>query len=183
MSWLVDNANALYVLLAIIAAGLVVAWRFNQRVKFLGLAVIPLLLIGVIYLLTRFVVSDSKQLELNVDAMRKAVVAGNVDDLFTHVSKDFRYKGIDRELMYAGAKLKMAEHKVNDIAIRSFRVEQVSRADRFAKASFLMRAGAEQDILLRIETDFVLENDQWLLKTMRFYLPQGGDEIDLPGLR
>ena len=67
MSWLVDNANGLYVWLAVVAAGLVVAWRFNQRVKFLGLAAIPVLLIGLIFLLTRFFVSDSKQLETTLD--------------------------------------------------------------------------------------------------------------------
>jgi hypothetical protein len=183
MSWLVDNANALYILGLIIAAALVVTWRFNQRAKFLGLAVIPLLVMGLIFLLTRFVISDSKQLEINVHAMADAVVAGKVDELFKHVSKDFRYKHFDRELLYAAAKLNVAEHRVRGIAIRSFRVEEVSRANRFAKTSFLMRAEAEKEILFRVETDFVLENDQWLLKTMRVYPPQGGDEIDLPGLR
>ena len=33
MDWLVDSANAFYILFVVIAAGLVVAWRFNQRVK------------------------------------------------------------------------------------------------------------------------------------------------------
>jgi hypothetical protein len=185
MSWLVDNANALYVLSAIMSASLIVAWRFNQRVKFLGLAVIPLLVIGLIFLLTLVVVSDSKQLEMNVNAMAEAVVAGKVDDVFKHVSKDFRWKGIDRELMYAGVKKSIEGHKINGVRISSFRIEEVSRATKLAKTSFLVTAKADSEIMFRTEADFVLEGDEWKLKTMRFYRPVGGQdqEIDLPGLR
>ena len=78
MSWLVDNANSLYILLGAIAAGFVVGWKLNARVKFLGYAAGILVLMGVIWALTLFVVSDSKQLEKNVHAMADAVVSATV---------------------------------------------------------------------------------------------------------
>lgn len=185
MSWLVDNANALYILGAIAAAAFVVAWRFNQRVKTLALALVPLAVMGLLFLLSRLFISDSKQLELNVSAMADAVMAGNVDELFTHVAKDFRYKGIDRDMMYAAVQKSIAAHEVKSVRISSFRVEKLSRAERAATASFLVKAEADSEILFRAETDFVLEGEQWKLKTMRFYRPIGGadEEIDLPGLR
>ena len=139
---------------------------------------------ALIFLLSHFVVTDSKQLELNVNAMRDAVVAGNVDELFTHVSKDFRYKGIDRDLMYAAVKRAMGDHRVNGVRISSFHVDEVSRANKFARTSFLLTADADKEIMLRTEADFVLEGEQWKLQTMRFYRPIGGmnEEIELPGL-
>lgn len=186
MSWLVDNANALYVLLVIVAAGLVVAWRFNQRVKFLGLAVFPLLLIGVVLLLTVFVVSDSKQLEMNVNAMADAVVAGNVDDLFKHIAKDFNYKGMTREMLYEAARNSIQKNQIREVRITNFRPE-VSRSEKTAKTRFHVSAwatGAEQPKMFVTEADFVLDGEQWKLKTMRFYPPIGNQdqEIGIPGL-
>ena len=185
MSWLVDNSINLYILLGIIAAGFVVAWKFNRRVKFLGYAAGVIILMCLVWLLTLFVVSDSKQLEMNAHAMADAVVAGSVDDLFKHISKDFRWKGIDREMMYEGVKRSIAAHKVTRVNITSFRVEELSRAKSFARTSFLVSANAEGDILFRTEADFGLEGEQWKLKTLRFYRAIGGQdqEIELPGLR
>ena len=186
MSWFVDNATTLYILLGIIAAGCVVAWRLNQRVKFLGYAAIAVVLIGGVWLLAHFGTSDNKQLETNVRAMADAVQAGDVDELFKHVSKDFRWKGIDRDLMYAGVKRQITAQKITHVGISSFRVENSSRADQYAKTSFLVSANAVGDqIMFRVEGDFRLESEQWKLTTLRFYRAIGGQdqEIDLPGLR
>ena len=84
--------------------------------------------------------------------------------------------------MYEGIKREIEQHKVTHVRISSFRPE-VSRGEKFAKTSFLVKATANKEILFRTEADFVLEGEQWKLKTMRFYSPAGGEEIDLPGLR
>jgi hypothetical protein len=186
MSWLVDNANALYILGLIIAAALVVAWRFNQRVKFLGLAVIPLLLMGVIFLLTRFVISDSKQLEMNVNAMADAVVAGDVDALFAHIFKDFSYKGMTREMLYEAARQSIQMNRVRDVNIRQFKAE-ISPDRKTAKTRFRVAAweiGEEQPRPFITEADFVREGAQWKLKTMRFFNPMVNQdqEIGIPSL-
>jgi hypothetical protein len=184
MSWLVDNANTFYVLLGIIAVGLLLIWRNNRQGKYLCYTAGVLVVIGLIWLLTRFYVSDSKQLEANVNAMAAAVVAGKADDLFKHVSKDFRYKGRDRDLMYAVVKKAMENHKINDVRISSFRVDELSRGKKFAKTSFRVSTTADRDILFITQADFALESDQWKLITLRFYNPVTQDqELDLPGLR
>src|SRR4051794_31625138 len=100
MSWLIDNANTIYLLLGIVAAGLVIAWKMNQRVRFLGYAAGVLVLIALVWLLTQFTApTDRKQLEDNVNAMSQAIIDGKTDELFKHISRDFRYKDMTRDIL------------------------------------------------------------------------------------
>src|SRR5690349_122568 len=89
MSWLIDHANVVYILLGIVALGFVTAWWLNKRVKFLAYALLPLALIGLFWLFTRMVVTDQQQIQLNVEAMAEAVVNQDADRLFRHVSTKF----------------------------------------------------------------------------------------------
>src|SRR5438067_1594600 len=98
MSWFVDNAITLYILLALIAAALLMIWRSNRQNKYLGYAAGAVVLILLIFLLSFFYVSDAKQLRINVDAMAKGVVDGKVDDLFKHISDDFVYDPKNQKL-------------------------------------------------------------------------------------
>jgi hypothetical protein len=46
----------------------------------------------------------------------------------------------------------------------------------------MVSASADRDVLFRTEADFVLEAEQWKLKTLRFYKPlvDAKDEVNLP---
>jgi hypothetical protein len=183
MSWLIDNATGFCILLGIIAAGLVVVWRFNGRVKYLGYAAGVLVIAGLIWLLTLFIPTDSRQMETNVHEMARAVEEGKIEDLIKHVSKDFRYEQMTREDLRARAQDAIKRHAVTNIRISRFDA-QVSPEKRTAKTTFLVAATADRDILVRAEADFVLEGDQWKLKTVQFYSPIGNKDqpIRLPGL-
>jgi hypothetical protein len=185
MSWLTDNATTLYILLGLIAVALFMIWRSNRQNKYLGYAAGALLLIGLIWVLSRFHITDSKQLEMNIHAMANAVVDGKMDDLFKHVSNDFVWKGQTRDMLYKAIRRAVEEHQVKNVRITSFEIKEVSRAKKFAKTSFLVTATANREIMFRTEAHFVLEGDQWGLKTMRFFPAIGGQdqEIDLPGLQ
>ena len=184
MSWFVDNAPALYVVLGVIAAAFVAMCYLNKRVKFLAYAAGVLVLIAVVWLLAPFGASDAKQLKDNVHAMADAVERGNVDELFKHVSKDFSYKGWDRDLLYAAAQREMRAGRVKSLRITSFDVISLSRADQSATTSFLVRVSGDTEGFFRTQADFVLEGEHWKLKTMRFYNPavDQDKEISLPGL-
>jgi hypothetical protein len=188
MSWFVDNANALYVLLGIIATGLVAFWWLNKRAKFLGFAVGVMALIGLVWLTTQFGTSDAKQLELNVHSMADAVKNGHVDELFKYVSKDFRFKDITRDALYAAARKSIESHQISDIRITQFEVEEVFRAKKTANVRFKVTAwvtGVETPHPFVTRGEFILEGDQWQLKSMRFYkaFVDTDQEIDLPGIR
>ena len=187
MSWLVDNANVLYILFGIIAAGLVVTWRFNQRVKYLGNAAGFLVVMGIIWLLTLFVPTDRKQLESNVNAMAKAVVDGKVDELFKHISKDFVYKGMTREMLYEAARRSIQGNQISNVRITQFKEVEISRAKKSAQVSFSVTAWAAQGETpypFLTKAEFVLEGEQWKLKTMKFFkaFVDTDQEISIPGL-
>jgi hypothetical protein len=187
MSWLVDNANTFYVLLGVVAAGFVVTWRFNQRVKFLGYAAGTLCVIGLLWLITVFVWTDCKQLKSNVDAMADAVVQGKVDDLFKHISKDFVYKGMTREMLYEAARRSIKGNKISNIRITQFNVEEISRDKKFAKVKFNVTAWdaqGETPYPFTTKAEFVLEGEEWELKTMKFFktFVDTDQEIAVPGL-
>ena len=189
MNWLVQNAGVLYTLLAIIAVGFVVAWRFNSRVIYLGYAAVTLCVLAALWLAIRFVPSDRLQIETNVHAMSNAIVAGKVDDLFKHVANDFNYKGLTRDGLYEVARQSIQANKVREIRITAFSIEDVSHANKFAKARFRVSVwadGHEQPFVFVTQADFKLEGDgrAWKLKTMRFYNPfvDQDKEIDLPGI-
>jgi hypothetical protein len=188
MSWLADNAKTLYVLLAIIAGGLVVAWRFNQQPKFLLYAAGALVALALLWLAVNTLPSDPKQLEDNVLAMANAFVEGKVDELFTHVSKEFNYKGMTRDRLYELAQRSKRDNRVSDVKISSFKIDEISRGNKLAKTRFRVSAwgaGSDQPYIFVTQADFVLEGEQWKLKTMRFYNPfvNQDQEIDLPGIR
>jgi hypothetical protein len=184
MSWLVDNVNVLYVLLIIISAGLVVAWRFNQRVKFLLLAGVPPLVMILLYLLTMVWITDRAQIEQNVHEMADSVQRGNVDGVFKHISKDFKTENeTTRETLYQLAQQSIKANQVNEILIRGFKVTELSRDQKVAKATFYVHANAGGEVRIFItDADFVLEGDRWLLKTVTFLMPGSNQKISVPGL-
>jgi hypothetical protein len=186
MSWLVDNATTVLIILGIIAAGFILGWRFNGRVKLLGFAVGVLALMGLVFVLTLFVPTDKKQIRASVDAMSDAVVAGRTDDLFKHISKDFAYKSITRDILYEAARKTITAHRIKAINITGFEDEEISRATGTAKVRFKVTAFDESDTPRPFVTraEFVLEGDQWKLKTMRFYkaFVNTNEEIHLPGI-
>ena len=176
MSWLVDNAITLSILLGLVAAALVLIWRSNRQNKYLGYAAGAGVLIGLIWLLGSFHISDSKQIENNVNEMRAAVIAGKVDDLFQHVSEEFVYEGragkMTRKMLYESARQSIKAAKVGDMNITGFKVIEISRANKLARVSFKVTAffGAEQQPFpFNTKAEFVLEGQKWKLKTMEFY--------------
>src|SRR2546423_2920677 len=134
MSWLVDNATTFSILLGLVAAGLVMIWRSTGQNKYLGYAAGAVALIGLIWLLAWLVPTDAKQLRKNVDSMADAVVAGNVDDLFKHISKDFVYEyggtKMTRDQLYEAARLSIKRGQVGSVNISNFEVKEVSRANK-----------------------------------------------------
>ncbi len=191
MSWLVDNATTLSILLGLIAAALVMIWRTNRQNKYLGYAAGTIALIGLIWLLVLVVPSDRKQLRSNVDAMAEAVVAGKVDDLFKHIANDFRYEfggqKMTRDYLYEAARQSIKRGQVGSIGISQFTYEKVSRADRSARVKFKVTpfdaAGGPMPPFVT-QADFVLEGEQWKLKTVEFYksFVNTNEKIGIPGL-
>src|SRR5262245_1641826 len=123
MDWIVDNATKFYIFLGLIALALVLIWRNNRQNKYLGYAVGVLVAMGLIWLLRQFYASDSMQLNQIVEAMAQGVIDCKPDDVFKHVSKDFAYKGLTRDMLYKATQKSIESHEVTRIKITSFKVE------------------------------------------------------------
>ena len=182
MSWLVDHVNILYILLGIAALGLLTAGWVTRRVKFFLHAAIPLTLIGLVWLLTQLIVTDSKQIELDVHAMKDAVLRRDADALMSHVSEDFRYEGVNKAMLGAGMKKTLEMHNVTEIHITQFEIKELSREKRHAKADFLVRVDSGNDMVFfgLCVTEFGLEGDQWRLKGIDFFRHPGNQRITVP---
>src|SRR4051794_32070716 len=104
LSVLLDQANILYFLLGTAALALVVYGWLRGRARYWLYAGVCVALIGVLWLLGQLVITDRKQIVLNLDAMAKATVDQLPDALFRHVSRDFRFGNLSREETYARVK-------------------------------------------------------------------------------
>jgi hypothetical protein len=182
MSWLIDNANVAYIMLGLVAVGLLTAGWLTRRVKFFLYAGIPLLLIGLVWLLTRTVATDRGQIQHSVETMAEAVVRGDTNELFKHVSRDFRHNKMPREQLAALVKGIVAQHKINHVKIWEFEFEEVSREKRTAKAHFKATVFDNDGILAMVFciANFTLEDDRWKLHSIDFRNAANPDQ-PMPG--
>jgi hypothetical protein len=182
MSWFIDNANLIYILLGLVALGFIGAWWVNKRVKFLAYAGVVALLIGLVWLLTRTVPSDRMQIQSTVQTMADAVVQGDQATLFKHTARDFRYKQLDREQLRAMLKMIAAQHQITEVKIWEFDFEEVDRGKGTAMARFKATVFDREGILaivLCIAT-FAREEDQWRLRSIDFRNPSHPEQA-MPG--
>src|SRR5262245_11560300 len=97
MSWLLDNPGVVYVLLGIVALGLVTAWWMTRRAVYLICAGGVVALMILFWVLTITVVTDQQQIAQHVRAMADAVAAKKPADVLKHISRDFTFKGVKRD--------------------------------------------------------------------------------------
>jgi hypothetical protein len=181
MSWVVDNANTWYVLLGIVAIGFGAAFWLHRRPKYLLGVAAAVGLIALVWLLTRLVVTDRKQLELNVNAMADAVVEGKADVLLKHWAKDFEFQNQKGEKLAEAVVLGAKRYKVREIVISSFNVEELT--DQTARVYFLVTVhhpGEETFYPLACRGSFIKENRQWKLRDVQFFNPVVNQKQPIP---
>lgn len=170
--WLVDHATLVYLLLGLTALVLAAIYWSNRRANFLVASGVALGLIALFFLLTRIIVTDRKQLLLNVFAMARGVEEGDPEKVFKHFSREFRHESLDGDASRDRVARAIRARRVSNIGIASFDTEQLARADRKARATFLVSFDADgHRHLFRVRLDFVLEGDDWRLKGVQLFNP------------
>jgi len=205
--WLVEDPTVVYLVLCIAALALAVGWwmspyedardRARRQPKprrltrkwlfFLGLAVVAVLFAGV-WMLSRFVDTDSKQLVRNIQDMADGVVARDPDRVFKHISDDFRYQGLTKSAFRAVAERHIRGGEVEEIKLDEFEPVNVSREKGTGAVKFWVKAKGRNifnDAGYRCLATFGLDKDgHWRLKGLKFTQPQVnpevGEEISLP---
>lgn len=170
--WLVDHGNL--VLLVLGLAGFVLAaiyWQ-NRRVKTLIAIGGILVLVVLFWFMTRLVITDRKQLELNVYGMANATLEKRPDMLRTYLSQDFTYQSLRRTDVAEKVVGAALTYRVTGFYISDFQVEEVSRKEGRARVSFRLRIDAESGVRpFLCKAEFVLETDRWGLSKFDLYNP------------
>src|SRR5262245_52687111 len=138
--WIVDNVGVVLLVLGLVALGFGAAWWSTRKHKLLIGVAVPLVLMAVAWGLSLFVVTDRMQLERNVDAIRDAVNAGNLDEALTFFEDQVdvelasgKVVGVKKEQMAALANRNKSHYQVKKVFTSSFRVEELSRPKAVAK--------------------------------------------------
>ncbi|HEV3260952.1 MAG TPA: hypothetical protein VG013_29135 [Gemmataceae bacterium] len=207
LSWLVENSSTVYLVLGIAALALAVGWwmspyedprdRARQRAKqrrltrkqlcLIGLAVVAGLCAGV-WMLGRWVDTDSKRLVRIIEDMAAGVTQKDPDRVFKHVSEEFQYAGYKKSAFRALAEPHIRSGQVEDIQLNDFETKDVSRENRTGSVKFWVKAKGRDlynDLGWRCFATFVLDKDgEWRLKSLRFTQPhvnpEDGPEQMLP---
>jgi len=191
-SWLQDNFGLLIIVLSITALAFVFVWgRTRQRRYALG-AGTAVALMGLVwlllYLLPRLLgESDSQQIERKVREMANAVKDANLDRIFSHISRDFEYRGHNKAAFRQKAAEVLRSRNVDEVIVWDFDPGEIAREKRTGKVRFLVKArgnwrGSEAGYLC--EADFVLDSDgQWRMRGFQIFNPfmETDQPIPIPG--
>jgi hypothetical protein len=181
LTWFADQANVFYFLFGAAALALLAAGWQTRRTKFWAYAAGAVGLMLLVWLLTSLVITDRQQILLNLDAMRQATVQKKPDELFQHISKDFRFGTMSRDDLYKRVGNIVAANKITNIHLTS---QHVTVKGDVADAEFTFRVDAEGTFLApaAAKTKFVREGGRWKLSEMQLFKPGTTDRLHVPGL-
>jgi hypothetical protein len=184
LNWINDNAILFYILLGTAALALMAIWWNNRKTPYLIACAVVVLLLAGIYLLTAFVVvSHRDQIHNNLREMAAAVGENKPENVAKHLSEEFQYKGITRSNAVQKISGAIRFNQLRDVHVWQIDIETLEPNKGTAHVSFMARptVGSSQP-MFRCESDFVLENGQWRMRTFQLFPPVGeaDREIHVP---
>ena len=161
LAWIADQANVFYFVFGVaVLLLLALGWR-TRRAKYWSYAAGAASLLLLVFILTKFVVTDRQQIALNLEAMRRATIDANPDALFAHISKDFRFGTRTRDELYNRVAAAIKTNKIKQI---SFSRQQVTVNGNSGEAFFNFHADADVGRYpASANARFVREAGQWKL--------------------
>jgi len=182
-SWLVDHAGLVYLCLGIAALVLGCLWWMTRHKKYLVALLGTAVVLGLVWLLTLFVVTDRMQVARGVEAMARAVDQRNLDQFFDHISSEFDHMGMNAQQFRTYMETQLRRFKVASFRVSKINTEDVSRQAGTGKAEFWIFVEGPWEgeaPPLRCEAAFVLEKDKWRLKGFKLFLGNTANEFRLP---
>jgi hypothetical protein len=164
LGWLVDNFALVTFVLAALAVGcFAYAWS-TGRGRYLAIGLVPVALIALVWLLGRFVVSDQQKILNSLEAMRHGVEVGDFEEVFQHISDQFR-----------------ADGRTGDIRIWDQQVER--KNENAADCFFNFRADHDGAMVAMnsAKGEFVKEAGTWKLKGFEVYRFGTREKVNILG--
>jgi hypothetical protein len=121
--------------------------------------------------------------------MSAGVSNRNVDQIFQHISEQFRWHNGDRSHFRPIVERHLGNGDVSEVKIWDVDVREIARDKRTATVTFKVKVrgnGILEPGIFNCRATFRLDNDdQWRLQTFELFLPQTdpmrGEPIQIPG--
>lgn len=181
LAWIVDHANVFYFLLGAAALGLLMAGWLTRRAKYWSYAAIAIGGMVMLWALSLFVITDRKQIELNLDAMAQAALNHDTEAFLRHLAKDFRFGTLDRKLL---ANLVTASSKSRKVVGVRLWGQQTTVTGDTAETLFNFRADADSGgfFIASARARFVRDGQNWKMREIQIYKIGTTEPIHVPGV-
>jgi len=187
--WTVEGWLSIYLVLAVVLIALLATWgltrpsRWADWAKFGMYGVLALL---VFYAVIDVVVEtkteaaarqlreDRKQLERKTEEMADGLRDQDLDKVFNHVSRDFRYRSMDKDAMRKAGNGAVRQYGLKDVKVWDIEIVEVDRPNRRAVVHFNVKGktNATGKEYLLCKSKWVLDSDgEWRMVTFELYNP------------
>jgi hypothetical protein len=186
LSALVDNATFVYVLLIIVCAGLLFAWRRKRRWGYLAGTAVGFILVIAFATLTQLYVTDLKKMESMIRATAAAIEHKDVDTIQHNLARDFRYHSADRKTFIEKTQGAIQRGDATKVDVWDFNLESMDKEKGMAILSFLAKPHGNwsEGVHYRVVGNLVREGDgQWRFQSFAIFKPfvDTKDEQIIPG--
>jgi hypothetical protein len=162
---IVDRANVVYFLLAVAALVLLAAGWTTRRMKFWAYAAAVVGAMLAFWLLCALVITDRRQIALNLDAMANAIVKNDADAVRRHFSKDLRQGALTRDDLAKRVAAAARTYKVHNVSIWG---KSVTVNGPVAEAIFNFRVDTDEDGKpASAKAKFVQEDGAWKVQEIQ----------------
>jgi ketosteroid isomerase-like protein len=184
--WLFEGRTAVYCLLGVVAAMLLLVWWRTRKRNVLLAALAVAALAGVYFVLGTLVETPRKQIERKLHEMAAAVQARDADGVFKHIARDFKFRGMDRPQFRGYVDTALQRGIITELVI--YDVEWPDGGDgRTRPVEFMAKPKGPvlgDQPAYRVTAKFVREDDgQWRMQSFEVYNPVAGKEpMNIPAL-
>ena len=123
--------------------------------------------LAIFWLVIHNVPTETTRIETDLNALKKAILDKDQDAALLHVADDFKYRTKTREKWYTLLQDWLAEHRVDELKVSDFHVNNASRAEKNASVTFHLearRAGKPVESIECPGWKVTLEDDVWKLQ-------------------
>ena len=164
--WLFEGRVEVYAALGAVAILLAALWWRDRRRAWLYAIGVVALLAGVYLLLDRLVETRREQITRRLQAIEKAVKAGDAEQVMRQFSPQFDYRGIKRDPFRAMVIARLRSRFIEELTIWEVRIPDTS-GKVFFKAK---PKGLGENPGFQVRSEFVQDPDgQWRMKTFEVY--------------
>jgi hypothetical protein len=187
-SWIVDDPSLVFLILGISALCLTALWwQTRNRHLLVGLGAIAALFF-IVWLLSKLINTDSKQIEGKLQSMAAGVKNSNPEQIFEHISRDFKLGSLGKDGFRPIVEEYMKSRKVTGMEVWNFSAKDVSRSGKKATVVFKVKGKGTANFgyeFFNCQAVFVLDpDDQWRLQSFQLYPPHidpaSGQSLSLP---